>query len=200
MANVDCYVRKEGDTPWNDARITNSIQLALEKLQVPRTGHVLVPGCGKGDDVIYFATEGFKTLGIDISHTAIEKGKREVESRSLNPSKVALAVDNFFDLESPEGGYDIIYDFTFFCALPPSTRPMWGSAVNRLIQPTGGLLIATVWPIDRARPTGPPYSVSVDDYSKSLGSGWKIVLNEDPPNLDNIHAGRTRVVVWKSER
>ncbi len=46
--NLRGNIRKEGTTPWEDSRTTSGlIQLALEKLNVPRTGHVLVPGCGK---------------------------------------------------------------------------------------------------------------------------------------------------------
>lgn len=45
--NLRGNTRKERTTPWEDSRITGSIQLALQKLDVPRKGHVLVPGCGK---------------------------------------------------------------------------------------------------------------------------------------------------------
>jgi len=185
---------KEGATPWENSRMSGCIQLALEKLNVPRVGHVLVPGCGKGEDALFFAKEGYDTLGIDLSSTAIEQGRQLLQSQSLDLPNIRLEEGNFFELRPPKEGYDIIYDFTFFCAFPPSVRPMFGGAVNRLINPNGGLLIATVWTIDGARPTGPPYSISLDQYSQALGLGWDLVLNEDSPDP---HDARTRVAVWR---
>ncbi len=83
--------RKQNVTPWD---IHGTAQPALvelveneanEKL-LPRTGKALVPGCGKGYDVVYFArTLGLDATGVEISETAREAAKKFVSCSSLIP-------------------------------------------------------------------------------------------------------------------
>ena len=42
----------------------------------------------------------------------------------------SFTLNDFFELQPPPGGYDLIYDYTFLCALQPEQREMvlsWSS-------------------------------------------------------------------------
>ncbi|KAF9510058.1 hypothetical protein BS47DRAFT_1300732 [Hydnum rufescens UP504] len=184
--------RQEGITPWAVARFQPPLDYILShrSLHLPKHGNALVPGCGRGDDVVLLAALGFDTLGIDISPTAVNVAQQ-----------YAYIPLTFIQLNigAPKDGFDLIYDYTFFVAFPPKVRPDWGANMTRLIRP-GGHLITSVWPIDGDRPDGPPFSVSVEDYRMALGPKWETVLDEVPPGLTETHVGRAKIVVWESTK
>jgi SAM-dependent methyltransferase len=88
-----------------------------------------VPGCGKGYDVLLFASFGYDAVGLDASPTAIEACRKlaqeEGESYPLQPGvktrgKITFVYGDFFggDWEKEvtagrtNSRFDIIYDYT----------------------------------------------------------------------------------------
>ena len=74
--------------------------------------------------------------------------------------------DDFFTHEPVSSkGYDFIFDYTFFCAMPPSKREAWAKKTASLLKP-GGQVWTLVFPIPKADEevnwnTGPPYPITV---------------------------------------
>jgi len=72
--------------------------------------------------------------------------------------------------------FDFIYDYTFFCALPPAARGRWGQRMSSLLKPKSGRLLTIMYPILNGLDCtgtgkalrGPPYPVTVDDYKRAL--------------------------------
>lgn len=71
--------------------------------------------------------------------------------------------------------FDFIFDYLFFCALPPESRKSWGNQMVRLLK-KDGLLLTLMFPYvtkslkEQTRPLqGPPYPVSLQDYQGALG-------------------------------
>ena len=50
-----------------------------------------------------------------------------------------MVVDDFFTHAPAEGLYDVVYDCTFLCAIPPARRNDWAAAYARLLRPGGGV-------------------------------------------------------------
>ncbi|KAI4942657.1 hypothetical protein J4E91_009826 [Alternaria rosae] len=149
----------------------------------------LVPGCGKGYDVALFAAHGYDAYGLEVSSHAADAARKYLEDPGKGPLGREYAVANekvgkgamnvicgdFFedgwlaDVEGWEGdeGFDIIYDNTFLCALPPSLRPKWASRMTTLLRrpaanspSTGGVLICLEFPTHKpASSGGPPWSL-----------------------------------------
>lgn len=103
------------------------------------------------------------------------------------------ATNNFSDSRSPlpnlssEQTFDLIFDYTFFCAIPPDQRRMWGSQMSRLLAPHGNLL-TLMFPYHAsskrtvdAETRGPPYLVSLDTYKDALVGGDQERLEMDTP-------------------
>jgi SAM-dependent methyltransferase len=90
---------------------------------------VLVPGCGKGYDVLLFAAFGYEAYGLEFSEKALgearkvekeEMGKGIYETKAEGGSVNWLSGDFFKDdfLKEIEGGkFDVIYDYTV-CSSP----------------------------------------------------------------------------------
>ena len=85
------------------------------------TGKALVPGCGRGYAPLEFAKYGYDATGIDISETAVATATAYIESQdtaSLS-GHVGIVQGSFFDVQEQ---YDVVYDYTFLCALDPEAR------------------------------------------------------------------------------
>ncbi|KDQ14735.1 hypothetical protein BOTBODRAFT_32484 [Botryobasidium botryosum FD-172 SS1] len=193
---VDAW--QHGLVPWDHGGIQPPLRELFESkaidFNVPRSGRALVPGCGRGYDAIYLASLGYETVGLDLSPKAVAAAEEWKASQQPPPTSLSFIAGDFFKVDA--GLFDIVYDWTFFCAFPPEVRPAWGKRMGELIKP-GGYLIALAYPLDGDRKGGPAYSVSIEAYDESLGSGWTKTLEYVPTQMSEGHEGREKVVVWK---
>ena len=87
----------------------------------------LVPGCGRGVDVLLLASFGFDAYGLEYSASAIEECKKEradnhswyrVRDQAVGQGKITFVQGDFFDdtwLQKAGvslNGFDVIYDYT----------------------------------------------------------------------------------------
>ncbi|KAH8821087.1 thiol methyltransferase-like protein [Xylogone sp. PMI_703] len=144
---------------------------------------VLVPGCGKGYDVLLLASRGYDAYGLDYSEKALEEarkvekefaGKGIYEAKSgVQPGKITWLVGDFFkdDFLRPVTGehkFDLIYDYTFLSALPPSLRPAWSKRFVELLAPQGRV-VCIEFPTYKAPSTGgPPWGLPPKVYTGHL--------------------------------
>ncbi len=70
--------------------------------------------------------------------------------------------------------FTFIFDYTFFCAIPPRQRTLWGQQMQELLAPDGKLL-TLMFPYHpsaqkaaEAQTRGPPYALSLDVYQATL--------------------------------
>jgi len=186
-------------TPWDAGDVQPPLKEVIESglVDFPRQGRALVPGCGSGYDVLYISTAlGLECLGLDISPTAVEAANALAAKAGVS-DKVAFTVQDFFAMQVPDSEkFDIIYDYTFFVAIPPSRRLEWGKQMNALIKP-GGYLITLVFPIDPPTDIGPPFFVRPEHYLEPLGDNWEKVLDKVPETSIEFHVGKERIVVWR---
>lgn len=100
----------------------------------------LVPGCGKGYDVLLLASFGFDAYGLEVSRSAVKAAVKEQETHgplypvrdiSVGLGTVEFVTGDFFagDWMKPMAieQFDLIYDYTV-CRLSTSmeiTRPVW---------------------------------------------------------------------------
>ncbi|THV05226.1 S-adenosyl-L-methionine-dependent methyltransferase [Dendrothele bispora CBS 962.96] len=194
--------------PWDAGAIQPPLREVMEsdKLELPDKGRALVPGCGTGYDVAYIATtlKGFDVFGLDVSSTAVEEAKKYLSSQGLpgdSGAEVEFEAGDFFKYTvSDDRKFDLIYDHTFFVAIPPSFRMSWGKQMRSLIKP-GGYLITIVYPLqersEEEKLKGPPFYVEPDHYIEPLGDGWQKVIDKIPERSSPSHEGKERLIVWK---
>eukprot|EP00877_Chromochloris_zofingiensis_P008226 jgi/Chrzof1/3657/Cz13g04010.t1 len=155
---------------------------------------VLVPGCGRGYDVIAFAQAGAAaSIGLEISPVGVREASAYVQQQlppELAPQAQVLEAD-FFTYQDPGGPFDIGYDYTFLCALHPDMRKDWATAWGKHLKP-GGELVTLIFPVDPSADAnlGPPWPVTPELYTQLLAdSGWECVhLSPVPSHLS--HPGR----------
>ena len=155
----------------------------------------LVPGCGAAYDVKALAQCGFqRVVGADIAEEAVLVARSVVgDTRGAS-----LLCGDFFTSAALESGYSFIFDYTFFCAIPPSLRAAWGRRMAELLQP-GGLLLTLVFPLASdevaadPQALGPPHPVSVAEYRKALEPHGMVMDGEPRKSAASL---RNELVVW----
>ncbi len=121
---------------------------------------ILVPGCGRGYDVVNAAKANFDALGVDISETAVKAAEAFRDSQGALSGQAVFSTTDFFLLQEPTG-FDLIFDYTFLCAIDPSSREAWAKTMKRLLKP-GGELVTLIYPIGKQDPSGPPYPMTTE--------------------------------------
>ncbi|KAI0829469.1 S-adenosyl-L-methionine-dependent methyltransferase [Trametes gibbosa] len=186
-----------GLTPWDAGTAQPALKELVESsgLDLPRSGRALVPGCGRGYDAIYIASAlGLETIGADISPLAVARAQAYKDSVAASVDNVKFEVLDFFAAE--EATYDLVYDYTFFVAIPPTMRPAWAKQMSRLVKP-GGYLVTLVFPILPETDVGPPFFVRPEHYDDVLGEGWAKVWDQVPEKTLETHVGKERMIVRK---
>lgn len=99
-----------------------------------RRKRALVPGCGRGYDVLLLARMGFDAVGLEVSGKAVEEGRawigeHEKKDHGGIVGEARIILGDFFNDAWVEeigcqDGFDLIYDFTV-CPPPPSPLPVF---------------------------------------------------------------------------
>ncbi|KAK2768648.1 hypothetical protein FQN54_000504 [Arachnomyces sp. PD_36] len=187
-----------------------------------RRKRALVPGCGRGVDVLLLASFGYDAIGVEYSEKAVEVCRKEAEENGdkypvrdneVGRGEVRFLVGDFFKNDwvmAPGlelGQFDLIYDYTFFCALNPSLRPTWALRMTQLLAPSPrGNLICLEFPTTKApSASGPPFASPPEVYMEHLSHpGEDIVYGDNgkvrmDPLREPSEKGLERVVHWQPE-
>ncbi|KAI8536237.1 hypothetical protein RHMOL_Rhmol10G0240600 [Rhododendron molle] len=180
-------------TPWDLGHPTPVI-VHLHQTGALPNGRTLVPGCGSGYDVVAMACPERYVVGVDSSDKAIKKAV-ELSSSSPNADCFTFLKEDFF-IWHPTELFDLIFDYTFFCAIEPGLRSAWASRMQHLLKPDGEL-ITLMFPISD-HVGGPPYKVSIVDYEEVLHPlGFKAVSIVENDLAIGVRKGREKLGRWK---
>ncbi|KAF3491754.1 uncharacterized protein GIQ15_01271 [Arthroderma uncinatum] len=227
---------KEEQTPWDrgthnpaleDTLVQKSDILGSAVSSTEGKGKqrkkALVPGCGRGVDCFLLASFGYDAYGLEYSTTALEACQKEAEKYgdSVKPrdpdvgsGKVVFLQGDLFKDEwlknagLEEGCFDLIYDYTFFCALNPSLRPGWALRHTQLLAPSPrGHLICLEFPTMKDPALGgPPFASIPTAYVEHLSHPGEDIPYDDKGNIEAgtrekvNEKGLTRVAHWHPER
>ncbi|KAH9617591.1 hypothetical protein KSS87_016272 [Heliosperma pusillum] len=187
-----------GLTTWDLRQPTPIVEHLVRNDLLPK-GRALVPGCGSGYDVVTLASPDRYVIGLDLSKSAVKKAT-ELAATSPNVTCFSFVEADFFTWNQTEL-FDLIFDYTFFCAIEPKLRSAWAHRVADLLKPDGEL-ITLMFPIDD-HDGGPPYKVSIADYEMLLHplgfQAISIVENElaVPGRKVSYIFGREKLGRWK---
>ncbi len=158
----------ENDLAWDLGEVANPfVRLWEDKVLQP--GTLIVPGCGQGHEVIYFAARGFQVTGVDYSPGAEKLLRDSLRTKKLNAQ---VLHQDFFELdETHNQAYDNLLEQTFFCAIHREQRPAYVETVSRILKP-GGLLFGLFY--ETGEEGGPPFNTTEDDIQGHFAAAFDI--------------------------
>jgi cyclopropane fatty-acyl-phospholipid synthase-like methyltransferase len=126
----------------------------------------VVPGCGRGHEVIELARRGFAVVALDFAPTPLAFLRQRLAEAGLTAD--VLQVDMFS--WRPAEPFDAIYDQTSLCALPPEQWRAYADTLYDWLRP-GAQLFALF--MQTNRPGGPPYHCDIDEMRRLFAeSRW----------------------------
>lgn len=124
---------------------------------------ILVPGCGRGHEVMALAQAGFEVTAIDFASAAVDALQVELQRQSLSANVVHMDLFAY----CPAGEFDAVYEQTCLCAIDPSQWETYQQLLSCWLRP-GGSLFAMFMQTDR--PEGPPFACHPTTMQKLFSS------------------------------
>ena len=167
---------------------------------------VFVPLAGKSLDMAWFAAQGHRVLGVELSPIAIEQffdehglqpERRESRyGRHYSAGGIELICGDAFALDADAlRDCAAVFDRAALIALPPALRVRYASELYaRLPSDCRCLLITLEYPQDER--AGPPFSVLQDEVTSLYSREWEIDLLERwpiPPEHPGFVSGVSRL-------
>jgi len=153
-----------GETPWD----FHGVPAALKAfLKTSPTGRALIPGCGSAYEVRAFDEAGWKVTAIDFSPIAVERARSQLGSLSDR-----VVQDDFFTHDFGSQRFDLIYERTFLCLLPPNLWPAYVKRTTQLLR-HGGKIAGIFLYGDEAEP--PPYPLTPAGANELLGENFSLI-------------------------
>lgn len=152
---------QEGNTPWDLSGPTPEFARLLKEDWFPRRGRALVPGGGRGHDAILLARHGLDAHLVDFAPLALTAVQ---EAASAEKATVITYRQDFFhlpQLAALQESFDLMLEYTFYCAIDPALRADYAKAAHALMKP-GGLLVGLFFPL-QPKGEGPPFVVSKEE-------------------------------------
>lgn len=176
-----------GKTPWDLGGVPAALRSFLTRAKPP--GHILIPGCGSGYEVQAFCDAGFEVTAIDFSPAA-----RKRAARILGPLGHRVIPGNFFTHDFSGQEFDLIYERTFLCSLPPARWPAYARRMAELLQK--GKILAGVF-LYGEEPEPPPFPLTETQASELLGDDFELVRSEPVSDSLPLFKEKERWQEWR---
>ena len=180
-----------------------------EVLRLPAGSRVLVPLCGKSEDLAWLARAGYRVLGVELSPIATgeffaEHGLQpHRQSRgpfeSLVAGDIELLCGDFFSLD-PEisGPLDAVYDRAALVALPPPLRGRYALLLAGLLS-SGTQMLLVTFDYAQTQMQGPPFAVGFEQVRALYGDRFSIdqLAGEDILDVEPRFRERGLTALWE---
>ncbi|PCK30182.1 thiopurine S-methyltransferase [Pseudoalteromonas piscicida] len=174
---------ENGQTGFHEGQINRMLTQYAEQLALSAGSRVLLPLCGKTQDIQYFLARGIEVVGVELYEPAI----RELfEILNVTPTisqagaftvyqapKLTIYVGDFFAMDkSLLGPVDAIYDRAALVALPEPMRIEYSEHLMTISNLAKQLLICFEY--DQSKMSGPPFAVTAEMVEQYYGSKYRI--------------------------
>lgn len=154
---------------------------------LPKGSHVLVPLCGKSNDMIWLAEQGYRVTGVELSSLAVvqflgdndltyetqQEGDLKIHTVAEVPLRI-IEGDYFFFKEQ---GFDACYDRAAMIAMSEVRRAEYVEHTKSLLSPSAAVLLISTK--HAGEEEGPPFSVEDDSVIQMWGEAIQKVASED---------------------
>lgn len=186
---------QEGQTGFHQTEVDRALKTYGDRLGEP--GRVLVPLCGKSNDLTWLSKAGHSVIGIEVASEAVHayfEGRGMTAMRSTDAGfdrwdggGVAIWQADFFAL-TPEilGPVTAAYDRAALVAMPPAKQEQYAKHLVSLVGARHPILLVGI-EYDQAESAGPPFVITQADVTRLFGATCDVevldrrdVLDESP--------------------
>jgi thiopurine S-methyltransferase len=200
---------QQGRIGWHETDGNKALQEFWPDLSP--SARVLVPLCGKSQDLLWLARSGCRVSGVEISPVAVETffseneleferyGDGELTAYAARDMDIVLYCGDYLEFHADP--FDALYDRGALVALPAGIRPEYAAHTERLLDPAAARLVITL-EYDQAMVAGPPFAVLPAEIKRYWPDLVRVAGYDDidnaPPKFRAAGLTRMMEVVWLS--
>jgi SAM-dependent methyltransferase len=178
------------DTFWDHGEASPGLVDYLAANPSLPLGQALVPGCGRGHDARALAKAGCTVTGLDLAPSSVPLAKRLADDESL---EIDYSVADFLS-DEPYQLFDLVFEHTLFCAIPPARRDDYVQALRRWLKPSGRYLAVNYMITDDN--DEPPFSSTTDELDERFGESFELIRRWTPRSYES-REGKELMNEWK---
>lgn len=183
----------KNDIGFHQAEINTHLQKFYPKLGLQKGDTVLVPLCGKTQDMCWLADQGLKVVGVELSEKAVqeffEENKIEFkrEGNLFISGNITIICQDIFKAKLDQYSFKAIFDRAATVALPKRMRSSYLELLRNQMPNPNTLMI--IFQYDQSLVDGPPFSVEVSEV-KEVFSSLEVLertsLESRPPKFKDV--------------
>lgn len=164
---------QQEDTGWDRGVISPALKHWFEAGDIAPSQRILIPGCGRGYEVVELAKRGFDVTALDLAPSAVAAVKQALRDANLTAT---LVCSDLFDYQ-PKHSFDIVYEQTCLCALPVEQRESYEQCLYSWLKSNGVLLFSMM---QTGEEGGPPFHCDwLDMHGLFAEKRWQ--WQQEPP-------------------
>lgn len=186
----------KGTPPWDVGHPQPVFESLVEAGEI-KLGRALDIGCGRGENAIMLALNGFDVTGIDLVKDAISDARAKVIERHVKVNFVVgdvLQMDRLFAEEE----FDVVIDSGLFHAMTDEERPVFARQVYKVLK-IGGKYFMLCFS-DKEPPGQGPRRVSKAEIEQTFTSLFKIIYIKDSAFESRFGTGRREAYLLSAVR
>ncbi|MBT7733306.1 MAG: methyltransferase domain-containing protein [Verrucomicrobia bacterium] len=178
------------DTFWDHGEASPGLVDYLAANSSLPLGQALVPGCGRGHDARALAQAGWAATGLDLAPSSVPLAKRLADEERLT---IDYRIGDFLS-DEPHKLFDLVFEHTLFCAIPPVRRDDYVQALRRWLKP-GGLYLAVNYMITEDNGE-PPFSTTTAELDERFGEPFELLRRWTPRSYEG-REGKELINEWR---
>ena len=178
------------DTFWDHGEASPGLVDYLAANSSLPLGQALVPGCGRGHDARALAQAGWAVTGLDLAPSSVPLAKRLADEERL---PIDYRIGDFLS-DEPHKLFDLVFEHTLFCAIPPVRRDDYVQALRRWLKP-GGLYLAVNYMITEDNGE-PPFSTTTAELDERFGEPFELLRRWTPRSYEG-REGKELINEWR---
>ena len=177
-----------GKTPWDFHGVPHAVKRFLAA-PPSAPSNILVPGCGSGYEVKAFQDAGLNVTAIDFSPAAVDRTQQLAGSTGAT-----ILLGDFFAHDFPRRHFDLIYERTFLCSLPPSRWRSYSERMAALLKANGRLVGIFLYGTESEPP---PYPLTTTNARELFAKDFQLIRDEPVSDSLPIFQGMERWQEWR---
>lgn len=147
---------QSGETGWDQGKPSPALAHWLDAGVIRPGMRILVPGCGRGHEVIELAARGCQVTALDIAPTPVRELQENLAGKQLEAD---VLLQDLFSYQ-PDEPFDLVWEQTCLCAIDPDKRHAYAEKLAEWLKP-GGIVLALF--MQTGQEGGPPWHCDMDE-------------------------------------
>ena len=186
---------QSGEMGWDLGQITPVFENWIQSKSDPLS--ICILGAGNGWDALHFSKLGHTVTAVDFAESAINNMHKSAQRYDLSINLLHLDI---FDLsQNFHQDFDVVLEYTCFCAIDPDRRKDYIEMVSHILKPEGEL-VGLLFPTDKdPNDDGPPFSVDLNATILLFFRYMRLIKKEIPQLSIERRKGREVFVIFRKD-